>query len=163
MSLLGGGQAIDDLDNSGNPEDEPIDSDESRSSVKIVFEDPLIVEKMPRLVIHPQAPWKTLWNIAMLLLIIFIAITVPYRIPFEDVTPPEWLYVDIIIDFTQEWDGSYGGAVVYADGSGEFHKIVIAENTLTITQRKEGVQKFVQYVNHFSGKKNRVLFLGTLQ
>lgn len=34
----------------------------------------------------------------MLLLIGFLSITVPYRIPFEDITPPSWLYLDIVID-----------------------------------------------------------------
>lgn len=34
----------------------------------------------------------------MLLIVIFISITVPYRIAFEDVTPQEWLICDIVLD-----------------------------------------------------------------
>jgi len=35
----------------------------------------------------------------MLIVIIFISITVPYRIAFEDVAPPAWFYADTILDF----------------------------------------------------------------
>ena len=35
----------------------------------------------------------------MLIIFVFLAITVPYRIAFEDVTPIEWLYLDTMIDF----------------------------------------------------------------
>jgi hypothetical protein len=35
----------------------------------------------------------------MLIIIIFLAVTVPYRIAFEDVTPIEWIYLDTLIDF----------------------------------------------------------------
>ena len=58
----------------------------------------MIMENMPFLIIHPQVAWKSYWNLTMLLIIAFLSITVPYRIPFEDVTPPSWLYMDIVID-----------------------------------------------------------------
>jgi hypothetical protein len=34
----------------------------------------------------------------MLILIVFLAVTVPYRIPFEEVTSFEWVVIDTIID-----------------------------------------------------------------
>lgn len=74
---------------------------------------------MPRCIIHPQAPWKTIWNIVMLFLIIFLSITVPYRIPFEDVTPPEWLYLDIVIDFLFIIDVGMNFFTAIEDDNGE--------------------------------------------
>jgi hypothetical protein len=129
LSLVGGGHLIDEVDNSANQEEaEEEDPDESKGSVKIVFEDPMIVEKMPRCIIHPQTHWKTVWNIVMLLLIIFIAITVPYRISFEDQTPPVWLYTDIIIDMLFIIDVSMNFFTAIEDDNGELctdHKKII--------------------------------------
>jgi hypothetical protein len=62
------------------------------------MDDQLLDDRMPLCVINPQAPWKTTWNVSMLLIVIFISITVPYRIAFEDVTPQEWLICDIVLD-----------------------------------------------------------------
>ena len=59
----------------------------------------MLIENMPRCIIHPFSKQKTAWNVLMLVLIIEISITVPYRIPFEDVTPPSWFYIDVITDF----------------------------------------------------------------
>ena len=42
---------------------------------------------------------KTIWNLMMLIIIVEISLCVPYRIPFEDVTPPAWFYIDVITDF----------------------------------------------------------------
>jgi hypothetical protein len=70
--------------------------------------------------------------------------------------------IDIVLDLTPSWDPSFGGSAVYADGAGEFHSLLIAPNTLTIVERKKGVQHFVQYVNHHAKKRQRILFLGTI-
>ena len=35
----------------------------------------------------------------MLIIIVFLSVSVPYRIAFEDVTPLEWLYADTVVDF----------------------------------------------------------------
>jgi hypothetical protein len=59
-----------------------------------------MIENLPFAIIHPQALWKTIWNVALLLIIIALAVTVPYRIAFEDVTPIEWIYIDTFVDFT---------------------------------------------------------------
>ena len=34
----------------------------------------------------------------MLILIIFLSISVPYRIAFEDIAPPVWVYTDSFLD-----------------------------------------------------------------
>lgn len=130
MSMLGGGNPIDEENSQNQEEDKDDDDDanESKGSVKIIFEDPNIVEKIPRCIIHPQAPWKTGWNVVMLFLIIFLAMTVPYRIPFEDVTPPIWLYCDIVIDLLFIFDVSMNFFTAMEDDNGELctdHKKII--------------------------------------
>ena len=35
----------------------------------------------------------------MLVMIISLSISVPYRIAFEDVAPPTWVYIDTVLDF----------------------------------------------------------------
>ena len=79
--------------------DEEQKENENKLNLNFMIDEQLVNESLPTCVIHPQALWKTIWNVAMLLLIVFLAVTVPYRIAFEDVTPIEWLYVDTFIDF----------------------------------------------------------------
>ena len=57
----------------------------------------------------------------MLVLIILIAITVPYRIPFEDETPPDWLYTDMTIDFLFIIDVIMNFFTAVEDENGELH------------------------------------------
>ena len=73
------------------------DLDESNESV--AFDEELVYEEMPSCILHPGSKWKTIWNLMMMLIIVEIALVVPYRIPFEDVTPPGWFYIDVITDF----------------------------------------------------------------
>ena len=70
---------------------------------------------------------------------------------------------DIIMDFTDAWPKDAGGISVYVDGTGNYHHIPSSSNTLTLASRKEGVSKFVQYVNHKAGQRSRMLFLGTFR
>ena len=86
--------------------------------MNIVLDDDL-VDNLPRCIIHPQSPYKTVWNIIVLFMIIFISITVPYRIPFEDNTPPEWLYMDLVIDFLFIFDISLNFFTAIEDDNGE--------------------------------------------
>ncbi|MEK6950383.1 MAG: hypothetical protein AABX13_01530 [Nanoarchaeota archaeon] len=70
--------------------------------------------------------------------------------------------IDIILDFTAAWEERAGGAIVYKDEQGNFISVPIAPNLLAIVERKPGVQRYVQYVNHYAGKKKRYLFVGTV-
>jgi hypothetical protein len=70
--------------------------------------------------------------------------------------------IDIIIDFTEEWDENAGGKIVYVDGTWDSRNIPSSPNTLSLTIRKEGVSKFIQYCNHYARKNKRVLFLGSI-
>ena len=69
---------------------------------------------------------------------------------------------DIILDITDDWNQDYGGSLVYVDGSGDHFHIPPKGNTLTIAERKKGVQKFVQYVNNLSKDKKRCLIVATV-
>jgi hypothetical protein len=74
---------------------------------------------MPKLVINPVSVWKTVWNIAILLLILFMGVTVPYRIPFEDQTPEEWVNLDIVIDSIFILDVILNFFTAFEDETGE--------------------------------------------
>ena len=71
--------------------------------------------------------------------------------------------IDIIIDFTPEWNESYGGAVVYTDGKGGYTKLFAQKNVLMMIRREQGINKFVQYINNLSRGKKRYLFLGRIK
>ena len=48
------------------------------------FYDPLAQVELPPLIVNPVSIKKTLWNTSLVFLIMFLAITVPYRIAFEE-------------------------------------------------------------------------------
>lgn len=70
--------------------------------------------------------------------------------------------LDLILDFTAEWNEKAGGAIVYKDEQGNFISIPIASNIMAIVERKPGVQKYVQYINHYAQKQKRYLVLGKI-
>lgn len=84
-----------------------------------LLDDQVLKKKMPRFVINPTALWKTIWNVIGLFLILFLAITVPYRIPFEDVASDEWYYLDIVIDSIFLIDVMLNFFTAYEDENGE--------------------------------------------
>ncbi len=71
--------------------------------------------------------------------------------------------VDILFDFTEEWDASAGGQITYVDGTGDALKLPIRRNSLMIVRRQKNVQRFVKYVNHIAGKKRRLFVLVSIQ
>jgi Rps23 Pro-64 3,4-dihydroxylase Tpa1-like proline 4-hydroxylase len=70
--------------------------------------------------------------------------------------------IDILLDFTDGWKPEWGGAVTYVDGTGDYTKIPIQGNMLALVQRTNNEQRFVQYVNHYAGKRKRILLLATI-
>ena len=48
--------------------------------------------------INPNSKMKALWNVIMLILVLFQAIIVPPRIAFEEQTPWSWQVADYIMD-----------------------------------------------------------------
>lgn len=71
--------------------------------------------------------------------------------------------IDLVLDFTADWNENAGGAVVYKDEQGNFISIPIAPNLLTLVERKPSVQKYVQYINHYAQKHKRYLLLGKIK
>lgn len=84
-----------------------------------LLDDQILKKKMPKFIINPTAMWKTIWNVVGLLLILFLAITVPYRIPFEDTTPDEWVMLDITIDSIFLFDVVLNFFTAFEDENGE--------------------------------------------
>lgn len=68
--------------------------------------------------------------------------------------------IDFIFDFTHDWDEQGNGYIFYTDGGGNFTSLPIAADMLAIVERKEGVQKYVQYVNHYAQKNKRLMVMG---
>jgi hypothetical protein len=57
-----------------------------------------LTKKVPKTLIAPASKFKIFWNLMILTLIIFLAVIVPYRIPFEDNITNTWLIIDCILD-----------------------------------------------------------------
>ncbi|HLC98017.1 MAG TPA: hypothetical protein VJC21_04515 [Candidatus Nanoarchaeia archaeon] len=70
---------------------------------------------------------------------------------------------DLILDCTEEWPKNAGGKLIYTDAEGNGYPLAIQGNSLAIIVRKKGIQKFFQYVNHYSRGRERLLLLGTLE
>ena len=70
--------------------------------------------------------------------------------------------IDFIFDFTHDWDEKGNGYIFYKDEEGNFISLPIAADMLVMVQRKEGVQKYVQYVNHYAQKNKRLLMMGKI-
>jgi len=70
--------------------------------------------------------------------------------------------IDFIFDLTHDWDKKGNGYIFYKDGEGNFISLPIAADMLVIVERKEGVQKYVQYVNHYAQKNRRLLVMGRI-
>ena len=70
---------------------------------------------------------------------------------------------DFILDFTNNWNQKTDGRIIYTDGKGNYNYILSLPNTLTIIHRKNGFQKFVQYINHYANNNKRYLFIGLIE
>ncbi|MDO8656562.1 MAG: hypothetical protein Q7K45_04950, partial [Nanoarchaeota archaeon] len=70
--------------------------------------------------------------------------------------------IDFIFDFTHDWDDKSNGYIFYKDEEGNFISLPIAADMVAIVERKEGVQKYVQYVNHYAQKSRRLLVMGEI-
>lgn len=70
--------------------------------------------------------------------------------------------IDLIFDCTDDWNEKAGGAVTYVDGTGNYTRLLIRGNMLAIVKRDKNEQKFVQYVNHYAGKKKRYIVMGNI-
>jgi len=69
---------------------------------------------------------------------------------------------DFIFDLTHDWDERANGYIFYKDEDGNFISLPIAADMLAMVERKEGVQKYVQYLNHYAQKNKRLLVMGKI-
>lgn len=70
--------------------------------------------------------------------------------------------LDLFIDFTEEWNEEAGGNIFYNDGTGEYLQISIMKNACVIAERKEGISKFIKYVNVLAREQKRYFLLGKI-
>ena len=67
--------------------------------------------------------------------------------------------LDIIIDFTEKWADSFGGSLIYVNGTGDYLMIPIKENTISIVKKKMDVNSFIKYVNNHAKNKERFVVI----
>lgn len=90
------------------------------------FYDPLAQVELPPLIVNPVSIKKTLWNTSLVFLIMFLAITVPYRIAFEENAASQaWVFTDISIDFLFIIDVVLNFLTAYEDENG----VLVVEKT----------------------------------
>ncbi len=65
--------------------------------------------------------------------------------------------IDLCLDFTDYWAENAGGQVVYKDEQGNFIELPRGGNIMSLVRRKENVQRYVRYVNHYAGKMKRYI------
>lgn len=70
--------------------------------------------------------------------------------------------IDIMLDFTENWDSESGGQIIYTNGKGENYTIPVLKNSLTMVERKKGLQKFFKYVNNLANNRRYFLVLSTI-
>ena len=70
--------------------------------------------------------------------------------------------IDMVIDLNDDWNAQRGGIVTYTDGKGTVYPISPTANSLAIVERKKGLQKYFQYVNHHGKEKKRLLLIAAL-
>ena len=71
--------------------------------------------------------------------------------------------IDIIFDVTGEWDERAKGLIIYKDSKENFISLPIQGNMLAIVERKKGVSRYVQYVNHYAQTKKRQVVMGRMR
>ena len=68
--------------------------------------------------------------------------------------------IDLFFDITPVWDLNWGGSLIYRDAKQELFRLPPLANSLTIVDRKKGMHRFVEYVNHKARKNSQVLVEG---
>lgn len=65
--------------------------------------------------------------------------------------------IDLCMDFTDYWAEQAGGQVMYKDEHGNFIELPRGGNIMSLVRRKENVQRYVRYVNHYAEKMRRYI------
>jgi len=56
------------------------------------------MSNFPKFIINPFSTFIKLWNLLIILMLIYTGIILPPRLAFDEETKINWLWVDIIID-----------------------------------------------------------------
>lgn len=69
---------------------------------------------------------------------------------------------EVLFDLSGEWREDASGLIVLRDAHGNFLKLPAGGNIVAVVERKKGLRRYVQYVNHYAGKQKRYLILGKI-
>ena len=70
--------------------------------------------------------------------------------------------IDMIIDVTDHWDSTWGGAVTFTNGKGTIHPLNLIGNSVALVERTKGLQRYIQYFNHHGKEKKRLLLIASI-
>jgi|SRR3989344_2440046 len=70
--------------------------------------------------------------------------------------------LDIIIDLTERWNSDWGGKVIFTDGEGTVYPLEPARNSIALVERKKGLNKYIQYLNHQAKDRKRILLIASI-
>ena len=95
----------------GHPEDEIADEHSmlNRSEQREVGEEMMLKEMQKNKMISPHSDFRSRWDLAQALLLIYIAINVPYRIGFDQGTNPWefWFCFDVVVDIVRTYTSPF--------------------------------------------------------
>jgi hypothetical protein len=66
---------------------------------------------------------------------------------------------DIIFDLTDNWQPEFGGNLTYTNSNNQSFTITSKPNTLTIVERSDLFQKYIEYINHYAQKNKRYILM----
>ena len=66
---------------------------------------------------------------------------------------------ELILNFTNNWRGEWGGSIFYVDGKGNYIKVPNGENSLTIINKGNKLQRYIEYVNHHALNEERLFVI----
>src|SRR3989344_2556470 len=70
--------------------------------------------------------------------------------------------IDMIIEVTDHWDPTWGGAVTFTNGKGTVHPLNLICNSVALVERTKGLQRYIQYFNHHGKDKKRLLLIASI-
>ena len=87
-------------------------------------------ERKSRLLLHPHGLFKSFWNVVMILLLMYTALVVPFKIAFIDEEPQFFFFLEILFDllFIMDLILNFFSAYERYDGKIEWRqKVVVVE------------------------------------
>ena len=103
--------------------------------VKEVFEPTQvnITEKLDCLMYHPECTFKKFWTVILVILLLYTATIMPYKIAFIDTQTNTWFWIDLIIDCLFMFDIYVNLNSAFYSDNGDF---IISRKTIFINYLK---------------------------